>query len=129
MSEWSSPYASTALDNMMEFSQSTGCFSSASTFVSRFSITDEEIKKLFKSHVANVLSNRLKTATCLEELGDILDDCFRDDNDKDEGRPAEAFYKDGLMEEMVPKNRKTLRKYKNYQRQYLEYCDDKNLDP
>ena len=129
MSECSSPYASTALDNMMDFSQSTGSFSSASTFVSRLSVTNEEIKKLFKSPVANILSDKLKTATCLEELGDILEDCFRDDDDKDEGRPVDEFYKDGVLEGMVPKNKKTLRKYKNYQRDYLEYCDDKNLNP
>ena len=127
----SSPFTETQLERMTEFLQSTGSAKSVSTADTRVSMHEETITNLFKLPVVNLISDKPKDGSCIciEELGDILEDCFRIDDENDEGRPLEEFYKDGVLENMVPKNKKTLKKYKNYQNDYLEYCEDRELNP
>ena len=96
------------------------------------SLSADDVDKLFTSPCGSKLSIDKETDVnkiCCEELSNILEDCFLDDDEDDSGRPMEEFYKNGVLEDLVPKNKKTLKKYKNYQSDYLQYCSDTNLNP
>ena len=96
------------------------------------SVRTNDVDELFVSPSGSKLSLKTEAETnkiCCEELSNILEDCFLEDDKKDTGKPIEEFYKDGVLKGLIPKNKKTLQKYKKYQNDYLEYCSDLLLNP
>ena len=96
------------------------------------SVRTDDVNELFVSPSGSKLSLKTEKETnkiCCEELSNILEDCFLEDDEKDTGKPIEEFYKDGVLKGLIPKNKKTLQKYKKYQKDYLEYCSDLSLNP
>ena len=95
------------------------------------SITPDDVDNLFISPTGSKLTIEKEKdleKICCEELSDILKDCFLEDDKKDTGKKIEEFYKDGVLEGLVPKNKKTLRKYKNYQNDYMDCCSDLTMN-
>ena len=96
------------------------------------SVRTSDVDRLFISPSGSKLSIDKEADTdkiCCEELSNILEDCFLEDDEKDTGKPIEEFYKDGVLKGLVPKNKKTLQKYKKYQNDYIEYCSDLSMNP
>ena len=96
------------------------------------SVRTNDVDNLFLSPSGSKLSINSEAETnkiCCEELSNILEDCFLEDDANDTGKPIEEFYKDGVMKGLVPKNKKTQQKYEKYQNDYLEYCSDLSMNP
>ena len=123
--------------NNLEMSSSTSVSleSSSAACMSKStckSVRTDDVDELFLSPSGSKLSLKSEEETnkiCCEELSNILEDCFLEDDEKDTGKPIEEFYKDGVLKGLIPKNKKTLQKYKKYQKDYLEYCSDLSLNP
>ena len=94
------------------------------------SVRTNDVDELFVSPSGSKLNTEAETnKICCKELSNILEDCFLEDDEKDTGKPIEEFYKDGVLKGLIPKNKKTLQKYKKYQNDYLEYCSDLSMNP
>ena len=92
----------------------------------------EEVDKLFVSPSGSKISIEKEddvNKLCCEELSNIIEDCFLEDDEKDSGKPIEEFYKQGVLDNLIPKNKKTQRKYKKYQDDYLDYSKDRIANP
>ena len=92
----------------------------------------EDIDKLFVSPSGSKISIEKEDDVnrfCCEELSNIIEDCFLEDDEKYSGKPIKEFYKQGVLEHLIPRNKKNQRNYKKYQDDYLDYCKDKNAHP
>ena len=97
-----------------------------------YDLNEDDVDDLFKSPTGSVLSAKSKKdieKICNEELSNILEDCFLCDEDADSSRGVKEYYKEGVLQNMLPKNKKTRRKYKKYQDHYLDYCNDITANP
>ena len=90
-----------------------------------------DLESLFRSPSAKLVVNYKddEFAICDDELVGIIEDSFLEDDEFDEGKPIEDYYKDGVKELMIPKNKNKKQKYKRYLEDYLAYCRDPDLDP
>ena len=96
------------------------------------SVRTNDVDELFVSPSGSKLSLKTEAETnkiCCEELSNILEDCFLEDDKKDTKKLSKIFYKDGVLKGIIAKNKKTLQKYKKYQKDYLKYCSDLSMNP
>ena len=101
-----------------------------STIDSSNNTHEKQIENLFQSPNGSVITAITEDTNkiCDTELSDIFEDYFLNE-EGDSGKPIEEFYKEGVIRGLVPKNKKTQRKYQSYQSDYIQYCNNSDLNP